>query len=82
MTNLKLQMSKLIESGSLTAVVQTLANAGLQSYVPRSSFPCLGVTTLKDSALVFIESGVYAEMPEMLQTLEDLAAQPSTSARK
>jgi hypothetical protein len=80
--NLKLHISKVIETGSLTALVQTLANSGLQSYLSRSSYPCVGITTFKESSLVFTASGVYAEMPAMLQTLEDIAVQHSQSARR
>lgn len=80
--NLKLELSKIVETGALTALVQTLADSGLHSNLSRTSFPCVGIITLKESSLVFTASGVYAEMPAMLQTLEDIAAKPSLPAEK
>lgn len=84
MTDLSLnrQISKIIESGSLTALVQTLAHCGQPSELPGFGVPCIGLVTLKDASLVFTDGGSYAELPAMLQTLEDIAVRHTQPTRK
>jgi len=84
MTDLSLncQLSKVVENGSLTALVQTLANAGLRPDQPWSGVPCVGIATLKEASLVFTDGGSYAEMPAMLRTLEDIAVRHARLTRK
>lgn len=82
MTDLKIELSKVVETSSLTVLLQTLADSGDQSYLPGASFPCVGITTLKGSPLVFTDSGVYADLPVMMQVLEDIASQHLQPAAK
>lgn len=81
MTYFKRELAKIAERHGLTVLVQALANDGAHAIASPERLPCLGITTLRGSGLVFTDSGAYADQLAMMQLLEELAAQSSSSAR-